>query len=105
RRRHRHHRPQAGPAVSRRVAFALGANLGDRLGALCRAVAELASTEGVRLVGVSSAYETEPVGGPPGQPAYLNAVAVADSELRPEELLARAREVEAAHGRARAQRW
>jgi 2-amino-4-hydroxy-6-hydroxymethyldihydropteridine diphosphokinase len=91
--------------TERRVALALGANLGDRTRTLRAALAEIAATPGVRLVAVSSAYETDPVGGPPGQPPYLNAVAVADSELDPAALLARAHQVEAAHGRVRDVRW
>ena len=91
--------------MSRRAALALGSNLGDRTATLRAAVAELAATSGVELVAVSTAYETTPVGGPHGQPPYLNAVVVVDTDLAPADLLARAHEVEAAHGRVRAERW
>jgi len=93
-----------GPAP-RRAAFALGSNLGDRAAALRGAVEALAGTEGVVLVAVSPPYETDPVGGPDGQPAYLNAVAVADTALPAVALLARAHEVEQMYGRVRAERW
>ena len=89
----------------RRAAFALGANLGDRAGALRRAVDGLARTPGLRVVAVSGWYDTEPVGGPDGQPAYLNAVVVADTDLTAAALLARANELEAAEGRVRDVRW
>jgi 2-amino-4-hydroxy-6-hydroxymethyldihydropteridine diphosphokinase len=89
----------------RRAALALGANLGDRLAALQYAVDGLAATDGVRLVAVSSVYETDPVGGPGEQPDYLNAVAVVDTSLRPDELLARAHALEDAAGRVRVVRW
>ena len=47
-------------------------------------------------------WETDPVGGPPGQPAYLNAVVCADpGDLGPGDLLAAAHRVEAALGRKR----
>ena len=55
-----------------RVAIALGANLGDRLGTLQAAVDELAGR--LEVVAVSAVYETDPVGGPDGQPAFLNGV-------------------------------
>ena len=88
-----------------RVAFALGANLGDRAATLTSAVRALAATPGLRVVAVSPVYETEPVGGPQDQPAYLNAVVVADSTRSATELLARAQVVEQEHGRVRAERW
>ncbi len=88
-----------------RVAFALGANLGDRAATLTSAVRALAATPGLRIVAVSPVYETEPVGGPPDQPAYLNGVVVAESTRSATELLDRAQEVEREHGRVRAERW
>ncbi|MDQ4098428.1 MAG: 2-amino-4-hydroxy-6-hydroxymethyldihydropteridine diphosphokinase [Actinomycetota bacterium] len=58
------------PAPARRRAFlGLGANLGDRRRTLREAVAALPD-----VVAVSPLYETEPVGGPEGQPPYLNVV-------------------------------
>lgn len=53
----------------------LGANLGDRHATLVAAVAKLRAIPAVERVIVSPLYETEPVGGPEGQPAYLNAAA------------------------------
>lgn len=106
--------PQADPAVPddraadtprSRAAFALGANLGDRATTLRGAVEALAATDGLDVVAVSPAYETEPVGGPSGQPDYLNAVVVVDSVLPAGALLARAQEVEHTFGRVRAERW
>ncbi|HTY71686.1 MAG TPA: 2-amino-4-hydroxy-6-hydroxymethyldihydropteridine diphosphokinase [Actinomycetes bacterium] len=88
----------------RRAALSLGSNLGDRLGILASALSGLAATGGLRVVAVSSVYETEPVGGPEQGP-YLNAVVVADTLLEPAELLERALAVEHAHGRVREVRW
>lgn len=86
----------------RRVALGLGANLGDRVAALQRAVDLLAP----RLAGavVSSVYETAPVGGP-AQPDYANAVLVGDSDAEPREVLAWAQEAERAAHRTREVRW
>jgi len=91
--------------VLRRAAFALGSNLGDRAALLRSAVDALLGSDGVRLVAVSPVYETDPVGGPDGQPAFLNAVLVVDTTLDGAELLALAHAVEQAHGRRRAERW
>jgi 2-amino-4-hydroxy-6-hydroxymethyldihydropteridine diphosphokinase len=69
-----------------RAYLALGSNLGDRLAFLQAAVDELAHTAGVRVVAVSSVFETAPVGGPP-QDDYFNAVVAVDTELDPWALL------------------
>jgi 2-amino-4-hydroxy-6-hydroxymethyldihydropteridine diphosphokinase len=86
------------------VTLGLGANLGDRLASLQRAV-ELLAGRGVRAVASSRVWETEPIGGPEGQPAYLNAVVRAETELDPAGVLTAANGVEAALGRSREIRW
>lgn len=86
----------------RRVAFGLGANLGDRFDALQGAVDAIAPLlTGAR---VSHVYETSPVGGP-AQPDYANAVLVGDSDADPESLLALAHHAEDAWSRTREVRW
>lgn len=79
-----------------RAFVALGSNLGDRRAHLRAAVAGLPD-----VVAVSPVYETDPVGGPPGQGPYLNAVVELDTELGPRELLAVGRSLEAGAGRER----
>ncbi|HEX3981657.1 MAG TPA: 2-amino-4-hydroxy-6-hydroxymethyldihydropteridine diphosphokinase [Acidimicrobiales bacterium] len=79
-----------------RVFLGLGSNMGDREAHLREAVAALPD-----LVGVSPVYETEPVGGPPGQEQYLNLVAELATDLSGPELLALARRLEEAAGRVR----
>ena len=83
-----------------RAFLGLGSNVGDRWRHLREAVASL---EGV--VAVSPVYETEHVGGPPGQGPYLNCVVELDTARTPRELLAVAHRLEAAAGRVRAERW
>jgi 2-amino-4-hydroxy-6-hydroxymethyldihydropteridine diphosphokinase len=83
-----------------RAFLGLGSNEGDRWRHLREAVASL---DGV--VAVSPVYETEPVGGPPGQGPYLNCVVELDTALGPRELLAVAHRLEAAAGRVRAEHW
>lgn len=86
--------------MSRRAFLALGSNQGDRRAHLRRAVESLPD-----VAAVSQVYETEAVGGPPGQGPYLNAVVALDTDLSPRRLLDAARRAEAAAGRVRAERW
>lgn len=84
-----------------RAYLSLGANLGDRRGALARAV------EGLEAVGrveaISSLFETAPVG--PPQPLYLNAVVAVATTVAPRVLLEACLALEAREGRLRTVRW
>lgn len=86
------------------VVIALGANLGDTTGVLADAVHRVADLPGVRVRAVSPLVETDAVGGPE-QPAYLNAVLIAEVTVPPTSLLADLHVIEAAHGRERGIRW
>lgn len=88
-----------------RAVLALGSNLGDRLGMLQGALDALGKMPGVDVVAVSGVYETAPVGGPPGQDPYLNAVILVDTRLSASVLLERCLAVEGALGRHRTERW
>lgn len=88
-----------------RAAVSLGANLGDRAAALAAAVEAVAALPEVTVVAVSAVYASAAVGGPPGQPSFLNAVLVLDTEIPPGDLLAALHVVESAHGRVRDVRW
>jgi 2-amino-4-hydroxy-6-hydroxymethyldihydropteridine diphosphokinase len=88
-----------------RAVLALGSNLGDRLGMLQGALDALGKMPGVEVVAVSGVYETAPVGGPPGQDPYLNAVILVDTTLLASVLLERCLAVEGALGRHRTERW
>ena len=86
----------------------LGANLGDRLGALRAAVRALAATERTTVVGTSAVYEAEAhvLPGRPPQRDHLNAVAAVQTELGPRALLHRLHAIERAAGREHgAARW
>ena len=88
-------------AGSVRAYVGMGSNLGDRAGNLLLGVRGMMSS-GLRVVRLSSVYETEPVGVEDEQPAYLNMVAELGAPLPPpEELLARLVEIEHALGRRR----
>ena len=84
--------------------IALGSNLGDRRAYLDRALADLRGRPAVEVMRTSSVYETAPVGGRPGQAAYLNATAELRTELSPQALLQVLHEVERGLGRVRAER-
>jgi len=77
----------------------LGANLGDRVRTMRRAVWSL----GLPVLAVSSLYESAPVETAIAQPDYLNAVAVygAPDGQAPQDLLRRLLDVEASLGRVR----
>ncbi|WP_394940545.1 2-amino-4-hydroxy-6-hydroxymethyldihydropteridine diphosphokinase [Psychromicrobium sp. YIM B11713] len=91
--------------MSVRAILALGSNLGERAGTLAGGVADLVEHPQVRLCDVSPVVQTQPVGGPENQPAYLNMVMEVETELSPEELLAYCQAVEARHHRERIIRW
>ena len=79
----------------------LGSNVGDRSRHLDRALDRLESTPGVIVLEQSARYETDPVGGPPGQGPYLNAAVTLRTTLSPQALLARLLEIETDAGRRR----
>jgi 2-amino-4-hydroxy-6-hydroxymethyldihydropteridine diphosphokinase len=84
--------------VSRRGFLGLGSNVGDRRGHL-RAAIDLLREHGVEVTGVSSTYETEPVGEILDQPDFLNAAVRIGTALAPEKLLGVCKAIEVAQGR------
>ena len=87
----------------RRAFIGLGSNLGTPRTQIARAVAAL--REHGDVVAVSPLYRTEPVGGPDGQPRYLNAVVELGTRADARELLERCRALEAAAHRVRTVRF
>ena len=57
------------------------------------------------MVAVSSVYETDPVGGPADQDAYLNLVVELDTELTARQLMSVGQRLQAAAERVQAERW
>lgn len=82
------------------VVVAFGSNIGDRERHIREAAEQVAAfLDDFRL---SAVIETDPVGeGLEGDPRYLNAVGVGESDLSPAEILARLQAIEAAAGRTR----
>jgi 2-amino-4-hydroxy-6-hydroxymethyldihydropteridine diphosphokinase len=86
--------------MARRAFVGLGSNQGDPRAQLRTAVAALPD-----VTAVSPLYETEPVGGPAGQPPYLNVVVELSTDRSARELLEAGQRLEAAAGRVRAERF
>ena len=83
----------------------LGSNLGDRGRLLDEALVRLQRPPEISVAQRSRYHETRPVGGPPAQPAYLNAVAVLDTSLSPQALLFELQTTENGLGRQREELW
>lgn len=92
-------------ATFTKAILALGSNLGERNDTLSSAVADLVDRPEIRLLGVSPVIQTKPVGGPPGQPDFLNMVIAVETTLTPAELLEHCNDVEHRHHRVRDVHW
>ena len=75
---------------------ALGSNIGDRAGYLRLAVEGLG-----QVTAMSRVYETDPVGGPKDQGAFLNMVVAIDTALDPFTLLRQCQQLKATATRQR----
>jgi len=84
--------------------FSVGANLGDRLRSCRQAIELLAQTAGIRLLSVSSAWETDPQDRE-DQPDFINLAAAVETDLAPRQLLQSALAIEQQMGRERTERW
>jgi len=84
--------------------IALGSNMGARLEFLRSARTEL-ERWGLEIMASSPVYCTEPVGGPPQQDDYYNAVLQVRVTCSPVELLRLCQDVEHRAGRERLQHW
>jgi|GEM_PF-638233 len=87
------------------VLIGLGSNLGFREANLQQALELLGQTPGIDLRAVSRWLPSRPVGGPAGQPDFLNGAALLQTSLSPEHLLHRVQEIEHQLGRVRSERW
>ncbi len=83
----------------------LGSNLGDRRRALDRAISQLTQHPQIAVTARSRWRETSPIGGPAGQPAFLNGAVVVETSLSPQAVLDVLGRIEADLGRLRTERW
>ncbi len=80
------------------VFLGLGSNLGDRIKNIRQALNLLGKSEDMKLVKVSSLYETAPVG-VADQAEFINCVALVETDLDPHTLLDSIKSMETALGR------
>lgn len=88
-----------------RVFIGLGGNLGEPLARFLEVRQALHSHRQITVVASSPLYRTVPVGGPAGQPDYLNTVLELATSLAPLTLLDYCRALEQRGGRQRTVRW
>ncbi|SDO62660.1 2-amino-4-hydroxy-6-hydroxymethyldihydropteridine diphosphokinase [Alkalicoccus daliensis] len=84
--------------------ISLGANIGNRVEQLKQAVEMLQQREEIRILALSSFYETKPVG-VTDQPDFINAVVKIDTSLPPLTLLEVTQYIEQELGRVRKEKW
>ncbi|RUQ37438.1 MAG: 2-amino-4-hydroxy-6-hydroxymethyldihydropteridine diphosphokinase [Candidatus Competibacteraceae bacterium] len=88
-----------------RAYIGIGSNLDDPIAHVRRAIQDLTGILASSCVAQSPLYRTAPIGGPPDQPDYINAVVALDTGLTPQQLLTVLQTFELAHGRTRTVHW
>lgn len=83
----------------------VGSNLGARRENIGSAIKKINSLKDTRVVKKSKLIETNPVGGPAGQPKFLNGALKIKTELTPLTLLKKLKEIEKGLGRAKTVRY
>ena len=89
--------------MAKQVLIGIGSNLGNRVVLLRRAIKAVDERCG-RVVDVSAAYESEPVGGCADQ-RFLNAVLCCETDYSPQRLWTQLAAIELQLGRVRTQYW
>jgi 2-amino-4-hydroxy-6-hydroxymethyldihydropteridine diphosphokinase len=79
----------------------IGSNLGNRRKNIKSAIEKIGALKGTRLLKASSIIETKPVGGPAGEPDYLNCCLKISTGFTPRELFKKLQDIEVALGRPR----
>ena len=86
--------------INHKAYIGLGSNMADPVTQVREALDELAHLPSSRLLAVSSLYRSAPVG-KLDQPDFINAVALIEIDLTPQDLLKSLLEIEHYHGRVR----
>lgn len=82
-----------------RVCVAFGANLGDAQRTVSKAIELVGQVSGTDLIKASSLYRSEPIEAQ--GPDFVNAVALFDTVLQPQDLLTELQKLEDQYGRKR----
>ncbi len=88
-----------------RCLIGLGSNLGDRHAALSAAVSRLRQDARLFLIAKSHWRETNPAGGPCGQPQFLNGAVLIETSLPAQDVLDLLQQIETEQGRMRETTW
>lgn len=88
-----------------RAYIGIGSNLGEPIKQVNDAFRALEHLPASICIARSPLYRSAPMGGPPDQPDYINAVAALDTHLTPAQLLVALQAIELAQGRIRTVRW
>jgi 2-amino-4-hydroxy-6-hydroxymethyldihydropteridine diphosphokinase len=83
----------------------IGSNLGDRRKNIRLAIGKIKALRNTTVVKSSRIVETSPLGGPPGQEKFLNAVLKVDTDITPINLLKRMKQIERDLGRKKTVRF
>ena len=86
--------------AARQYILGLGSNLGERADLLASAIARLGELPGVRILAISEAVDSDPVGYT-NQPNFLNLCLAIVCDKNPDELLTETLEIERQLGRER----
>ena len=86
--------------INHKAYIGLGSNMANPVAQVREALDELAHLPSSRLLAVSSLYRSAPVG-KLDQPDFINAVALIETDLTPQDLLKSLLEIEHYHGRVR----
>ena len=86
--------------INHKAYIGLGSNMANPVAQVRGALDELAHLPSSRLLAVSSLYRSAPVG-KLDQPDFINAVALIETDLTPQDLLKSLLEIEHYHGRVR----
>lgn len=77
----------------------IGSNVGNRRKNIKTAIDKIRKLATTRLIKASRIIETEPVGGPSGQPKFLNACVKIQTRIPPRKLLTNLKKIEKELGR------
>ncbi|SDZ74367.1 2-amino-4-hydroxy-6-hydroxymethyldihydropteridinediphosphokinase [Desulfuromusa kysingii] len=88
-----------------RAFLGFGGNLGNPLERFRHARETLAKHPKISVISSAPLYQTPPIGGPEGQPDFLNTVVEIHTGLFPAELLQLCGQIEACADRIREQHW
>jgi len=83
----------------------IGSNLGNRRKNIQLAIKKINTLKNTKVIKVSRLIETEPIGGPAGQPKFLNGALRIQTRIPPVALLRKLKKIEKETGRTKTTRY